>query len=220
MGKISILTKEQKEILSFIKETPYISSQFYFTGGTALSEYHLHHRYSDDLDFFSEKPIDAEKLFTIVTNWAQRLHATVKTRLIDNRMYICIFTFKNKSELKIDLCYYDHLCIEKKSIINGIQIDSEFDIAVNKLVTISQRSSVKDFVDLYYLLPKYGYWDLAHAAKQKFLVEVDPVLFGSDLLIVENFDHLPRMIKKLTLKELKSFFREKAIEIGKTGLKK
>ncbi|MDR1696214.1 MAG: nucleotidyl transferase AbiEii/AbiGii toxin family protein [Endomicrobium sp.] len=25
---------------------------FYFSGGTALSEYYLRHRYSEDLDFF------------------------------------------------------------------------------------------------------------------------------------------------------------------------
>lgn len=31
------------------------SRGFYLTGGTALSEFYLQHRYSDDLDFFTRK---------------------------------------------------------------------------------------------------------------------------------------------------------------------
>ena len=54
MGQVSFLNKEQKSILDGLKENQLIRSNFYFTGGTALSEFYLQHRYSEDLDFFSE----------------------------------------------------------------------------------------------------------------------------------------------------------------------
>jgi len=35
-----------------------LARQFYLTGGTALAAFYLHHRYSEDLDFFSETEFD------------------------------------------------------------------------------------------------------------------------------------------------------------------
>lgn len=45
--------------------------------------------------------------------------------------------------------------IEKTEMFyNGLPVDSIADIAVNKLLTISQRTASKDFIDLYYILKK------------------------------------------------------------------
>lgn len=64
MGKISILTKGQKIILDELIQNNYLRENYYLTGGTALSEFYLHHRYSDDMDFFTEKEIDQQYVFT------------------------------------------------------------------------------------------------------------------------------------------------------------
>jgi predicted nucleotidyltransferase component of viral defense system len=50
MGKNTILIKEQKSILDLISKNQYLKSNFYFTGGTALSEIYLQHRLSEDID--------------------------------------------------------------------------------------------------------------------------------------------------------------------------
>jgi len=43
----------------------------------------------------------------------------------------------------------------------------------------------------------------------------DPFILAANLLNkVEEFDYMPKMIKPLTLDELKSFFRQKAKEVG------
>ena len=42
----------QKKVLGLFKETP-LKEKFYWTGGTLLSYLYLHHRQSNDLDFFS-----------------------------------------------------------------------------------------------------------------------------------------------------------------------
>jgi predicted nucleotidyltransferase component of viral defense system len=47
-----VLTPLQKEILLCLFENGLGDKGFYFTGGTALSEFYLPYRYSDDLDFF------------------------------------------------------------------------------------------------------------------------------------------------------------------------
>ncbi len=54
MGK-TILTPKQFEFLELVKVEPQITKAFYLTGGTALSEFHLKHRLSEDLDFFIEE---------------------------------------------------------------------------------------------------------------------------------------------------------------------
>ena len=58
----TILTPEQHAFLEFVKKQPALIAQFYFTGGTCLSEYYLHHRFSEDLDFFSEEEIDSQAI--------------------------------------------------------------------------------------------------------------------------------------------------------------
>ena len=55
MGKMPLFTQEQKLIFDQIKNNQYLTDNFYFTGGTALSYFYLNHRYSEDMDFFSEK---------------------------------------------------------------------------------------------------------------------------------------------------------------------
>jgi len=55
---MAILTPIQKQVLNQIKKSAFLRNNFYFTGGTVLSEFYLQHRYSDNLDFFSENKFD------------------------------------------------------------------------------------------------------------------------------------------------------------------
>ena len=54
MGKLTILDSYQKKFLEFVLSEPYLLKRFYWTGGTVLSEFYLHHRESHDIDLFSE----------------------------------------------------------------------------------------------------------------------------------------------------------------------
>jgi len=53
VGK-EILNKNQKILLEYFSKEDFIND-FYLTGGTALAAFYLNHRYSEDLDFFTEK---------------------------------------------------------------------------------------------------------------------------------------------------------------------
>ncbi len=103
----------------------------------------------------------------------------------------------------------------QKIILDELKNDPFRDIATNKLLTINQRTDIKDFVDLYYLLKKYTIWDLIYGLEAKFHLKTDQFLIASDFLKVDDFDFLPKMIKPLELTTLQSFFRNLSLEIGR-----
>ena len=216
MGKISILTKEQKILLDIITNNNYITSNYYFTGGTALSEYYLHHRYSDDLDFFSKDDIDQQVIFGLMTKWGQQYGFHFESRFVEI-VYRFKITFKSGANYMVDFGHYAYNQLEESKKKYGLmRINSLRDIASNKLFTINQRTDAKDFVDLYFLLHgHYSLWDLIYSAEKKFKkAGFDILLLAQDLLKVEDFTSLPRMIKPLTLLQLKRFFRKEAIKLG------
>ncbi|HBR79967.1 MAG TPA: hypothetical protein DEA46_06060, partial [Candidatus Moranbacteria bacterium] len=58
----TILSDNQINILEKISSDNAICQVFYLTGGTALAEYYLQHRLSEDLDFFSENEFDIQAI--------------------------------------------------------------------------------------------------------------------------------------------------------------
>ncbi len=49
----TILSENQARILNLLASEKVITDNFYLSGGTALAEFYLLHRLSEDLDFFS-----------------------------------------------------------------------------------------------------------------------------------------------------------------------
>jgi len=64
------------------------------------------------------------------------------------------------------------------------------------------------------LLQKFSMGDLVAGVRNKFETEVEPLLLAADLLKIEDFEFLPRMVKPSGLEQLKKFFRVKARELG------
>jgi len=60
--KKSILSANQKGILMAISRDRMICDNFYLSGGTALAEFYLGHRLSEDLDFFSEGEFEPQSI--------------------------------------------------------------------------------------------------------------------------------------------------------------
>jgi hypothetical protein len=90
-------------------------------------------------------------------------------------------------------------------------VDSFEDIAVNKVCTILSRTESKDFCDLFFILneSRYRLDYLISRAREK-EVALDEgygvLAFATNLLIVQELQYLPRMIKPLTLEELRAYF--------------
>lgn len=215
MGKITF-TPTQNHVVDAFKKDIYLSKNFYFTGGTALSVFYLHHRESEDLDFFSERGFSQEKVIAFMKEFIERCGCKSTLRQPEGiDILIYSLTFPNGEQLKIDFNHYPYKRVEQSRTIDGLVVDSLRDIATNKLLTINQRTDVKDFVDLYFLLKEFTIWDLLYGVEAKFGMKLDMVMVASDFVKVEEFDFLPKMLVPLTTNELIDFFRKQAIEIGK-----
>lgn len=217
MGKNG-LTPIQNLIFQEVIGDDFLRSQFYFTGGTALKAFHLNHRESEDLDFFSEKKFDPRIIVSKMHIWSLKHRFKPHVRQIET---VNIFTleFPKGEKLKIDFVYHPHKRLQKGLTYENFAIDSKMDIAVNKALTIMQRSAAKDFVDLYYLLNDFTVWDLISGVYSKYNIEIDPFVLGSDFTKMKEFKTLPKMLKPLSLKQLQIFFIQKSQELARASVK-
>jgi|SRR3989344_715452 len=221
MGKITNnrtdlgFTKLQRSIFDEFSKDNKLTKTFYFTGGTALSAIYLKHRESDDLDFFSERGFDNTLIRNFIDKIAQKNNLEIRfTERYSTRIFNLINS-KNQVVIKIDFNYYPYNRVKKGLKIKGVQIDSLNDIAINKLLTINDRTEVKDYVDLYFLLKEFTINGLIGGVKLKFKLELDIIMVAGNFAKVEQFEFMPRMIIPLTLDELKNFYIEKAKKIAK-----
>lgn len=219
MGKVKFNSKKQKIIFDEFRKNNFLRTTFYLTGGTALAVFYLHHRESEDLDFFTPKPYDKLAVFNAVTLLGKKRKCRVNDR--SNLMVqIFLLEFPGGETVKIDFNHYPHNRVEKGIIYQSAEIDSLLDIAINKLITISQRTEVKDFVDLYFLLRTFTLWDLIDGVKIKFGVKMEPYIIAADFMKALSFENLPNMLVSLTLKQLQDFYRERAKKIGMSVVEK
>lgn len=213
MGQNSVLTERQKIILAEIGQNKELRQRFYFSGGTALSEIYLKHRYSDDLDFFTPDKFETQGIFIFLNILSEKHQFSIQTQFIDP-VYICNLSFNKGESIKLDFGFYPFKQLKKGNVFLGLLVDSLFDLAVNKVLSITQRTEVKDFVDLYFLLEKFAVSELIEGVKIKFNTEIDPLLLASHFIMADDFDFLPRMIRSLDLGTLKKFFISQAKSLG------
>src|SRR3990167_7182552 len=106
MGKVQILTQNQKDILDEVVKQDYFKKSYYFTGGTALSEFYLQHRYSDDIDLFTEEKLDTEFIFTLLRELGNKYHFKFEAKLPFEALYRCVIRFPPNNLLKVDFSHY------------------------------------------------------------------------------------------------------------------
>ncbi|MBI2426586.1 MAG: nucleotidyl transferase AbiEii/AbiGii toxin family protein [Candidatus Kerfeldbacteria bacterium] len=206
-----ILTPEQKHLLEKIGQERTISERFYLTGGTALAGFYLHHRYSEDLDFFSEQEVDAEGLsvfFHTITKEFQIRKIDFEQSFNRNLFFL---TFPS-GILKAEFTYFPFPRLRKGATHAGVTIDSLEDIGVNKLFTIYQRTKARDYIDLYCICKKQGYTihHLVMKARAKFDTYIDPLQLGTQFVKASEAQDLPRMIQKVPSEDWQQFFIEEA----------
>ena len=202
-------TATQKWFLDEVRREPYLKERFYLTGGTALAACYLNHRESEDIDLFTDTPFEESTVIAAMGRIASRLHIKSTLAKIHERLRYDLAFPKGKL-LKIDFVFYDFKHIESVNHLNTLAVDSIGDIAVNKLLALSQRTASKDFVDLYFLLKKYTIWDLRQAVEHKFKMDIDPFYLSALFAKASDLTDMPIMKKKLSLEVLKKFFRKEA----------
>jgi len=212
-----VLTQEQIEFLKFAGNSELIKENYYLTGGTPLAAFYLHHRYSEDLDFFTEKE---EVNIPAVEKFMHQAKAALSIQKIRYQrhqgLHMFFLEYQNKSELKVDFNYYPFPQIKKGGSEFGVLVDSLHDIAVNKVQTIATRTTARDFIDLYCIIKSTGFTlsQLIKEARIKFDWYVEPIQFGKQFLKAPKLEDLPRMISPIPALEWQNFFIEEAKKLS------
>lgn len=145
-----ILSEEQKKILKLLDFTEKLN--FYLAGGTGLALY-LGHRTSIDFDFYTEKKFeDLSRYFKegeIVMNSEDTFEIILKN-------------------IHISFFYYPYSLIRKPFKLENILVASIEDISAMKIVAIVQRGNYRDFVDIYFLIRKFGLKKLIEWTQEKY----------------------------------------------------
>jgi len=204
----SLLNTHQKCFLKFFCSREELYKRFYFSGGTALSEYYLQHRYSEDLDFFSETEINQSDLNLFLTSHKKDFDAEQIQYTQSFNRNIFFFLFKNNKELKTEFTYYPFVRLEKGQTDGNMQIDSALDIAVNKTFTLAQQARGRDFFDLYMLCQKFDFdfFDLVKKARQKFDYPINYIELGKNLVKICTLLDDPILIININRNDIEEYF--------------
>lgn len=137
-----LLPKPTKIALDYLSSQAWLKgSPWYLAGGTALA-LQANHRCSIDLDFFSEKKDfdndDFLRFFSDMTQWRMILNRknTIYGELFGAKVSFIAYPFFTP---KHEPAYY-----------GSVRILSPRDIAVMKIIAVSQRGRKRDFFDLYW----------------------------------------------------------------------
>ncbi|TSC53249.1 MAG: hypothetical protein LiPW39_382 [Parcubacteria group bacterium LiPW_39] len=205
----SILTPHQKEILQAVAGEEYFTKRFYLAGGTALAEFYLKHRISEDLDFFTEKqevnPIAITRFFE---NNTKKLGVTkIETKKVLG-LYSLFLHFGDGEILKVDFNYYPFPRIEKGKKFENLEIESVYDIGVDKTHTIALKPRARDFIDIFFIIKERGFdlKDLFMQAKAKFDWDISFIELGARFMEATELKDYPRMLKPINHNEWKDFF--------------
>jgi len=162
------LYKFQDQVL---KEIQQCDTEFYMTGGTALSRCYLDHRYSDDLDFFVnfsptfEKQSDKIKK-QLISRFADRFKIQIDQEHIKRFLITGVIDNPGlKIELINDVPAHVGEIISHKLFS---RVDHWKNILANKISALS-RNEPKDWIDILFLSYQYPFnWiEMIEHAKEK-----------------------------------------------------
>ena len=136
LKNLKILPSKTKNLLEALSKKSFIKN-FYLAGGTALV-LGFAHRVSNDLDFFSEQKFNNNSLKKEIKKIG-KWEAGVE---IENTLIGYL------DGIKSSFFYLPYKLIEEPRYFNNLRIAGLADIALMKILAISQRAAKRDFVDL------------------------------------------------------------------------
>lgn len=162
-----------------------LQTPFYLTGGTALGRFFIHHRYSEDLDFFVNAHPDFMKIMESLRKpLVDRFSIAIADTLITDdfaRFFITLDDQKLKIDFVNDVAQYSGDPIKFRY---GL-IDNPLNILTNKLGAIIGRDEPKDYFDILHLAMHYSFnWT------EVFLLAKDK-MFINELDVCERLSNFP-----------------------------
>ncbi len=200
--RTDILTPEQKSDLELLGAMPEVK-RCYLAGGTALALL-IGHRYSEDLDFFTEQKFDAELLLKRLLS----LPNCQKQSLSKGTVYIVL------NGVRCSFIYYQYPLIDK-TILSPWQIEfaSVIDIGAMKVNAIGGRGKRRDFVDLYVMAqsrPLPLIWEDFKKRYANTGLSMDHVKTSLTYFGDAEMEPMPNMIKNVSWKKVREFFEKES----------
>lgn len=208
------LTPKTQDALHLIGKLEFIS-RFYLAGGTGLA-LHFGHRFSVDLDFFSNDvdsvgPDERSVLRSLLDDPTLEITYDKDSTFVANWHNVGISFFR--------LNLYP--LVTPTLLVVNVPLASVEEIGAMKLAAIIDRGTRKDMVDLYYILQRVSLDSLFQVAAVKYAkVRSFPVSATRALTYfvdAESFP-MPQMIDKTSWSKMKKFLETKAIEAGRKRL--
>lgn len=209
------LTTKTKAAYHLVSKLPFIST-FYLAGGTGLA-LQIGHRFSTDLDFFSDSP-DA-----VALDQRQAILELVKDDPFLNITWDKEGTFVATWQ-NVGLSFFrlnQNPLIIQPYTIDNIKVATIEEIGAMKLAAILSRGIRKDYVDLYFILQQKNLMQLFEVASKKYPYnQAFPAFAIRALTYFEDaeFEPQPLMIQKVKWTEIKSFLERQALDMGRKQL--
>lgn len=208
---LDILPRETKKALDFLSTQEWLKeTEWYLAGGTALA-LQVGHRKSVDLDFFIKHPrfdnIDLLDHLSSSVNLEIELNK-------DNTIFAKLFG------AKISFISYPFF-VPKQDFENygAVKILHPIDIAVMKIIAISQRGRKRDFFDLYWCAKNIESLEktIKRLRKQYPAVAHDYHHILKSIMYFDDAENDPEPIIffKANWKEVKTFFKKEIPKITK-----
>jgi len=206
---MKILTPLQEDFIKAFSQSP-LRERFFLTGGTALSAFYLFHRYSEDMDFFTEIEGEIIKAVPVIKKIVRNINSSIE---LTKQFSTMVESFLTRKDEMIKIHFAQDAPFRLKEIEENkeyhIFIDNQLDIACNKLSALFDRYAEKDFVDIYFLSKEFMSFEEIYKYARKKHIGMDEYWLAASLKNIDKVEKLPRMIKSVTIEELREFYYEK-----------
>ena len=181
----------------------------WLTGGTCLAEYYFGHRVSIDIDLFTTDQ-DLLQAARRVIQGQQVFDALGQVETVRVSPSFCQFLLRchDGEVVKIDLAKDIPVCLDEKVRCGNVWLDSLLDLTSNKMGCLVHREDVKDYADLYYLLPHLGLG--AKEALDLGLKKeggLDPIILAAQMQLIEAAPRPDFLLAETRWEDVQSFFR-------------
>lgn len=198
------ITSEPRKIFDKLLHFP----NFYLAEGTGLA-LQIGHRISVDFDFFWGKEIPKSLLPKL-----RRVFKGSKIEVILNHSEQLTVAIGGVS---VSFVKYAFPVISKFIEYQGVKILPAPEIAAMKAYALGQRATMKDYLDLYFVLKEKitTLEEIINLCEKKYDEEFNPRLFLEQLIYSEDIEkvEIQFLKKKITLPEIEKFFEKEVKKI-------
>lgn len=200
------VSKSTRDALALLGDSK-IFPRAYLAGGTACALY-FGHRYSFDLDFFTNQEFATE----IVVKQLEKLEGFKLQRTVK---WTILGSFPG---VKFSYFYYPYPLVGKTLQFENINIASVEDIAAMKIAAVCDRGTKRDFMDLYFIVKKKFSLSIIldlYDKKYKKLSNNLYTILKSLHYFVDADQQSVQMIEKISWEEVKEFFRREVKKLSR-----